>query len=143
LWLGKPDAKGYGQIAIGGYCSIQILAHRLSWEIANGPIPDGDGYHGTCVLHRCDNPTCVNPVHLFLGTHADNMADMKAKGRANGGPGPLTLDIPFVNSFCDRHGHARYYFRRGTIRRALPGVPGSAVFEEAYAVLFAENKGRT
>lgn len=52
------------------------LAHRVSWVITNGPIPDG-----MCVLHRCDNPRCVNTSHLFLGTYADNHADCKRKGR--------------------------------------------------------------
>lgn len=52
-------------------------AHRISWMLTNGPIPAGQ-----CVLHRCDNPPCVRPDHLFLGTNDENMADMVAKGRA-------------------------------------------------------------
>ena len=51
--------------------------HRRRWVEANGPIPDG-----LCVLHRCDNPPCGNPDHLFLGTQEDNMMDMASKGRA-------------------------------------------------------------
>lgn len=52
------------------------MAHRVSWMIHNGPIPDGKQ-----VLHRCDNPPCVNPSHLFVGTHQDNMDDCTKKGR--------------------------------------------------------------
>lgn len=66
----------------------QRLAHRVSWELSNGPIPGGVGYSGTCVLHKCDVPACVNPEHLFLGTQSDNVADRDAKGRSNGGNSP-------------------------------------------------------
>src|ERR1700756_2891954 len=78
-WQGKRHYKGYGHFTVRGQGRRRTLkAHRVSWELANGPIPEG--LH---VLHSCDNPPCVNPDHLFLGTDMDNVHDRDAKGRRN------------------------------------------------------------
>lgn len=84
-WTASTRGFGYGQIAAGAPSRKILEAHRVSWEIHNGPIPVGEGHHGTCVLHTCDNPPCVNPQHLFLGTFTDNMQDRDEKGRTRGG----------------------------------------------------------
>lgn len=76
IWLAGKAHFGYGKIKSGGTFSPNLLAHRVAWMLANGPIPKG-----LCVLHKCDVPACVNPEHLFLGTKADNNEDKMCKGR--------------------------------------------------------------
>jgi hypothetical protein len=77
LWQGAQHRQKYGRVGFKG--NRAAYTHRVAWELTHGPIPDG--MH---VLHKCDNPQCVRPEHLFLGTHRDNMRDMANKGRAPG-----------------------------------------------------------
>lgn len=74
LWTGYLDAKGRGRFRRAD--GKQVTTHRHSWEMTNGPIVGG-----LLVCHRCDNPTCVNPAHFFLGTQKDNLSDRDSKGR--------------------------------------------------------------
>src|SRR5690348_15050361 len=75
VYLGTKSA-GYGKVGVQDAPGGKVGAHRIAWEHHNGPIPDG-----MYVLHRCDNPPCVEITHLFLGDQRDNMEDAIAKGR--------------------------------------------------------------
>lgn len=75
LWMGAALTKGYG-IAQWGKRGNKFLVHRLAWQAANGPIPEGK-----VICHKCDVPACINPAHLFAGTQSENIRDMYAKGR--------------------------------------------------------------
>jgi hypothetical protein len=77
LWTGALVPKGYGSVRDDGPDFKRLGAHVASWKLHHGPVPIG-----LFVCHRCDVRWCVNPDHLFLGTHQDNMDDMHGKGRA-------------------------------------------------------------
>ena len=87
LWTASRNSSGYGKFDGEG-------AHRVAWRLAYGVIP-----YGACVLHRCDMPRCVNPAHLWLGTQADNVADMVAKGRQRK---PKAVRPPLTQAQIDR-----------------------------------------
>ena len=74
-WTGHRSEDGYGTLRFNGQMQ---KAHRVAWQLTNGLIPDR--FH---VLHRCDNPPCVRPEHLFLGSNHDNVLDRHSKGRTN------------------------------------------------------------
>lgn len=84
-WKAGRFARGYGQFRVG---TRKVRAHRFVYEIEAGPIPEG-----MFVCHHCDNPLCVRPSHLFLGTAADNAADRDRKGRYRH-PGPAAASRP-------------------------------------------------
>jgi hypothetical protein len=112
LWAGAVLHTGYGAFRLNGETT---RAHRKAWELANGPVPDG-----LCVCHRCDVRLCCRPSHLFLGSYADNNADMAGKGRSRNGAGQV---------FGSRHGMAKLTEDRvREIRRqyALDGGRGAA-----------------
>jgi hypothetical protein len=79
-WTGGTNGRGYGALHVAGR---KVLAHRFSYELHFGRIPPG-----RVIMHRCDNPICVRPDHLKLGTQLDNIADREAKGRGAWKPQP-------------------------------------------------------
>lgn len=89
-WMGVRQPSGHGQFAIATRPGKLTAAHRYAWTLANGPIPDG-----MKVCHRCDHGWCVNPAHLFLGTQADNLRDMREKDRHSRG------ERHYAAKFCD------------------------------------------
>lgn len=100
-WVWKPMSPGqrYGQIWVGGRF---VLAHRFAYATYVRPLAESD-----VVRHRCDNPRCVRPSHLLVGSHADNMADRDARGRTASGPRHGRATKPHRTARGARHGGAK------------------------------------
>lgn len=96
VWQGATQAPGYGRISWGG---VYWYTHRLAWRLVHGPIPEG-----MFVCHTCDNPPCIRPAHLFLGSPKDNIADASGKGRMHPGEshGMARLTVPQVHAIRAR-----------------------------------------
>ncbi len=123
-WIAAKSGSGYGSFGMGKRPNVKIcLAHRVSYSLYRGEIPAG-----VCVLHRCDNPGCVNPDHLFLGTHQDNMADKVKKNRQ-----AKNHVKPGMAASGEKHGHAKLTKDDvEEIRRVyVPGVFGAGRYREA------------
>lgn len=140
LWT-AGTLRGYGQIAglVNGK-RRPVYAHRVSWELANGAIPDG-----LSVLHRCDVPLCVNPAHLFVGTQPDNLNDARQKGRLIDGLGARKLsDAAYLDILSAPRDYGsglalahKYGVTKTTISRIRNGRQGST-YRDAHMIANVE-----
>lgn len=80
-WMAYKNKEGYGKFKVGGKKGTAVGAHRIAFELTNGLIKQEEGKPRILVCHKCDNPPCCNPNHLFLGTDQDNVNDREKKGR--------------------------------------------------------------
>lgn len=112
IWDAGGDRKGYGKFYVGR--GINRQAHRWAWESINGPIPDG-----MLVRHTCDNPPCVNPAHLEVGTQLDNMRDAVERGRIRRGDDHPTRRDPSLVTRGEQRTQAKLTEAQVTEIRAL------------------------
>ena len=112
-WRGSISRCGYGRAR---YFGRVMFAHRVAYMLECGEIPAG-----FCVLHRCDNPRCINPKHLFLGTHEENMNDMWMKGRGNSKINRDDANAIYKSDASNKHLSLKYGLSERTIRHIRTG----------------------
>jgi hypothetical protein len=128
IWTGATMKNGYGKLSGSGHGGENLIAaHRASWILHKGPIPEG-----LDVCHQCDTPECVNPEHLFIGTRLDNMKDCVSKGRSCRGEkhGNAKLTWSAVSAMKEQRADGRTYEKiaksfgvtRVTAYRAITGI---------------------
>lgn len=118
LWIGALDKQGYGKLFYGNGPGNSWRAHRFSYELHHGKI-NGSGRE-LFVCHKCDNPRCVNPAHLFLGTAKDNVHDMIAKGRAKMSHHSPSFDAEAARIlYLEGNGYKRLSKRFGVSHQAI------------------------
>ncbi len=110
-WEGSVDSKGYGQLQLDHITRKKTGAHRVSWTIHFGEIPEG-----FVVRHKCDNPICARPEHLELGTQSDNMQDASKRGRLNTWASKVT-HCPQGHEYDEKNTEVRYKKNGRTARR--------------------------
>lgn len=130
IWKGARSLKGYGQIAFRGKVAY---AHRISFEIRNGPL----GSLHCC--HRCDNPSCVNPDHLWAGTNVENVRDCIAKGRNLFGDKNTSRTHPENLARGEAHGQARLTER--DVRAIREGYSDGGVTQQQLASKYGVSRG--
>jgi HNH endonuclease len=115
IWLGATQMHGYGVLSM---FKRKLRAHRLVWELTYGPIP-----RGQILCHRCDDPRCVRPSHLFLGTHHDNTHDMMRKGRYRRANARLTeANVRYIRRMHLRRTARQLAERFGVTRGAIQAI---------------------
>lgn len=115
IWHGCRWGSGYGRMCVNYQTAS---THRLAWELANGrPVPPG-----LCVLHRCDNPPCCNPEHLFVGTMADNLSDMRHKNRGRSSITPESVRQLRASSLNNSQAARFFGMHRRTVQRIRNGT---------------------
>lgn len=126
LWTGSKDKRGYGRISPANWRDAPLVAPRVSWEIANRRMVPS----GMFVMHSCDNPPCVNPAHLSIGTAKDNAMDASRKGRmavkSKGRPGSAHHKAKLSDQDV-RTIRAIYDQRRDASKRMPPGATAALV----------------